>query len=281
MPDLHLELPDLSYVDLHGLAPAVSAVWRRRRQSVSAGGRSRGISCDNQYDQARNLIEQNQYERAIVGFDRVITRQRQSGGGGDVLEGLQPGPRRPPARCADDARRAASSSSPRAPGSRMRRRSQLELRQASGQSVSADAQGDDELKLLALRGLMQSDPESALPVIEKMLNGPSSVRVKDRALFVVSQSRSTRGRDADRRRRQGQQQPRSAAEGDPLHRTDGRSRGVADAGRGLPRDRRRARQARDHPRARATPTLASACWPWPRARRRPNCAAMPCGRWAT
>jgi hypothetical protein len=71
---------------------------------------------------------------------------------------------------------------------------ELEVKQASGQSVSAEAQGDDELKLLALRGLMQSDPETALPVIEKMLAGNSSVRVKDRALFVVSQSRSARGR---------------------------------------------------------------------------------------
>jgi HEAT repeat protein len=71
---------------------------------------------------------------------------------------------------------------------------ELEMKQASGQSVSADDQSSDDLKLLALRSLMQTDPEVAMPVIEKMLAGGSSVRVKDRALFVVSQSRSARGR---------------------------------------------------------------------------------------
>jgi HEAT repeat protein len=42
---------------------------------------------------------------------------------------------------------------------------------------------------------MQTDPEQAFPVIEKMLSGANSPRVKDRALFVVSQSRSPRARD--------------------------------------------------------------------------------------
>jgi hypothetical protein len=70
----------------------------------------------------------------------------------------------------------------------------VEIRQASGQSVSADS-SDEEVKLLALRGMMQSDPETTVPIIEKLLAGNSSVRVKDRALFVLSQSRSTRARD--------------------------------------------------------------------------------------
>src|SRR5262249_34885104 len=71
----------------------------------------------------------------------------------------------------------------------------VELRQASGQRVSPDSQSDDELKLMALRGLMESDPDQALPVIEKMLSGANSPKVKDRALFVVSQSRSARARE--------------------------------------------------------------------------------------
>ena len=42
---------------------------------------------------------------------------------------------------------------------------------------------------------MQSDPEQALPVIEKMLTGTNSPKVKDRALFVLSQSHSARARE--------------------------------------------------------------------------------------
>ena len=48
---------------------------------------------------------------------------------------------------------------------------------------------------MALRGIMQSDPEQALPVIEKMLTGTNSPKVKDRALFVLSQSHSARARE--------------------------------------------------------------------------------------
>jgi HEAT repeats len=72
---------------------------------------------------------------------------------------------------------------------------EVEARQASGQSISPEAQADEELKLLALRGLMQSDPDRAVPMIEQLLAGNSSIKVKSNALFVLSQSRSTRARD--------------------------------------------------------------------------------------
>jgi HEAT repeat protein len=73
---------------------------------------------------------------------------------------------------------------------------EVELRQASGQTIAPESQNDEELKLMALRGLMNSDPDRALPIIEQMLNSASnSPRVKDRALFVLSQAGSARGRE--------------------------------------------------------------------------------------
>jgi HEAT repeat protein len=72
---------------------------------------------------------------------------------------------------------------------------EVEIRQAAGQAISADLQGDEELKLLALRGIMQTDPDKGLPIIEKMLAGGTAPRVRDRALFVLSQSRSPKARD--------------------------------------------------------------------------------------
>jgi len=71
----------------------------------------------------------------------------------------------------------------------------LEVQQAAGQPVSADLQNDEELKLLALRSVMQSDPDKGLPIIEKMLAGGATPRVRDRALFVLAQSRAPRARD--------------------------------------------------------------------------------------
>jgi len=71
----------------------------------------------------------------------------------------------------------------------------VEIQQAVGQPVSAELQNDEELKLLALRGVMQTDPDKGLPIIEKMLAGGATPRVRDRALFVLAQSRSPRARD--------------------------------------------------------------------------------------
>ena len=71
----------------------------------------------------------------------------------------------------------------------------VEIQQAVGQPVSAELQNDEELKLLALRGVMQAEPDKGVPIIEKMLAGSASPRVRDRALFVLSQSRAPRARD--------------------------------------------------------------------------------------
>jgi HEAT repeat protein len=72
---------------------------------------------------------------------------------------------------------------------------EVEIRQASGQPVAPETQNDDEIRLMALRGLMQSDSERAMPIIEQMLAGTNSPKVKDRALFVLSQSGSSRARE--------------------------------------------------------------------------------------
>jgi hypothetical protein len=48
--------------------------------------------------------------------------------------------------------------------------------------------------LLALNGLLHTDSEQALPALEKMITGSQSTRLKLRALFVVSQSKSPRAK---------------------------------------------------------------------------------------
>jgi len=69
----------------------------------------------------------------------------------------------------------------------------LEIRQASGQKVNPDSETDD-LKLMVLNGLMNSDPERAIPMLEKFLQGNQSPRLKERALFVLAQSDSPKAR---------------------------------------------------------------------------------------
>lgn len=70
---------------------------------------------------------------------------------------------------------------------------QLEVRQASGQGGSPESQTDEDLKLLAINSLMNTDAERVVPLLEKLLADPkASPRLKSRALFVLGQSRNQR-----------------------------------------------------------------------------------------
>jgi HEAT repeat protein len=78
---------------------------------------------------------------------------------------------------------------------RERRALELEIRQASGQTPQVEAEDSDELKLMALSGLMNADPARAMPLIKQILQSDSSsAKVRDRALFVLAQSGSAEAR---------------------------------------------------------------------------------------
>lgn len=64
---------------------------------------------------------------------------------------------------------------------------EVEIRGGSGPGE------DEELKLYALNGLMASDPERAVPMLQKFLRGNHPPRLKAQALFVLSQSDSPEG----------------------------------------------------------------------------------------
>ena len=59
-----------------------------------------------------------------------------------------------------------------------------------GVTVNPDNISDEELKLLAIQSLMNSDPEKAVPLLEKIIMGNYPPKLKDKALFVLSQSGS-------------------------------------------------------------------------------------------
>ena len=71
---------------------------------------------------------------------------------------------------------------------------EIEVRQASGEKVNPNAEPDEDLKLMALSGLINSDPERALPILEKLLQGGQSPKLKERALFVLAQNDNPKAR---------------------------------------------------------------------------------------
>jgi HEAT repeats len=84
---------------------------------------------------------------------------------------------------------------------------EIEVQQLNGQSSHPETQTDDELKMLAIQGLMNSDPERALPLLEKVLNGTGSPKEKSKALFVIAQSGSRQSREILGKIARGQSNP--------------------------------------------------------------------------
>ena len=67
---------------------------------------------------------------------------------------------------------------------------EVEIRQSAGQAVAPDRVTDEDLKLIAVNGLMHTEPARAIPILEKIITGNQSSRIKEKALFVLSQSDS-------------------------------------------------------------------------------------------
>ena len=72
---------------------------------------------------------------------------------------------------------------------------QLEINQASGKKISPEEQADEELKLMAIQGLMNAEPARSLPLLEGILNSQKSPQLKKQALFVLGQSRDPKAQD--------------------------------------------------------------------------------------
>jgi len=65
---------------------------------------------------------------------------------------------------------------------------EIEVRQSTGHPVNPESQSDEELKTLALQGLMNSDPQRGVQMIEKRLAGTASPKDKAKMLFVLAQN---------------------------------------------------------------------------------------------
>ena len=89
-------------------------------------------------------------------------------------------------------------------GRRRQRRSKWKSASPPGQQIEPEHVDDEDVKLMAINGLMNSDPDRAMPILEGILNSQQPAKMKERALFVLSQSGSPRAFDiVGERRRSG------------------------------------------------------------------------------
>jgi HEAT repeat protein len=149
---------------------------------------------DRYYRAGQSALEKRDYDRAVDEFNRVIEdkapradgalywrayAENKLGKRNEALATLaQLRKDYPNSHWLDDARAL-----------------EVEVRQYVGRPVSPDNASDEDMKLLILNNLVNSDPERIVPILQKLLAGANSPKVKERALFVLAQSHSQKARD--------------------------------------------------------------------------------------
>jgi len=149
---------------------------------------------DKLYEEGRKLIDESRWDEAIQRFDQVVGQGSERADGAlywkayaQDKQGLQSAAlttlqelrsRFPESRWLDEAKAL-----------------EMKARRESGQPVDPERQGNEDLKLIAINSLIHSDPEKALPLLEKVLRGDASDRLKKKALFVLAQSNSPQARE--------------------------------------------------------------------------------------
>ena len=180
-------------------AAANAAEARARAAAARDQARTMARSAErsgNEYQRGTRFIDRRDYEAAIKSFDQVIEAKDPKADGALYWKAYAQNKlgRR------DQAQATLAQLQNEHPQSRWLNDAKaldVEVRQASGRPVSPDAEGDEELKIFAVNSLMSSDPERAVPVLTKVLRDPKAQpKLKERALFVLAQSKDPKARAA-------------------------------------------------------------------------------------
>jgi HEAT repeat protein len=148
---------------------------------------------DERYDRGTEALDEQRWDEAVRAFDEV------AGMGGrraDAALYWKAYAQRKAGRTAE-ALTTIAELRRKAPQSRWLKEAQAleqEIRQSSGQRMTPETTADEDLKLLALDGLMQTQSSRAIPMLREFLATNKSPKLRDRALFVLSQSQEPEAR---------------------------------------------------------------------------------------
>jgi len=165
----------------------------------------------DEYDSGTDAIDEEEWTQAVGHFDRAIAMKGKRADAALYWKAyaLTRAGRRP------DALAAIAQLETSAPQSRWlddARALEIEIRQGSGQRPAVESQSDEEMKLIAINSLMHRSPDEAVPMLEKFLAGSGSVKLKKKALFVLSQGGSARAREVVTEIARGRRNPQLQSE---------------------------------------------------------------------
>ncbi len=154
-------------------------------------GRDRG---ERRYERGSRALDRREWNDAIASFDEVVAAGEARADGALYWKAyaLAKLGRRPEALAALDELGKTHPASRWLNDARVMR---VEIGQAGGKPLDPEDASDDEMKLMAINALMQSEPERSVPLLEKLLQKPGAPKLRERALFVLSQSGSPRARE--------------------------------------------------------------------------------------
>jgi HEAT repeat protein len=146
------------------------------------------------YDAGQQALDSSRWDRAVTNFDRVIEMK---GSRADAALYWKAFAQNRLGQRAEALSTIATLQKdfPKSRYIEQARALDVEVRRDAGQPVRPEAQSDEELKLLAIQALQNSDPEQAVPMLQKILQGTGSPALKERALFVLAQSDSPKARE--------------------------------------------------------------------------------------
>lgn len=167
---------------------------REARSAVERDSERQSRNRDQRaYDQAQRQLDQGHWEAAAKAFAEVAATRSARADGALYWQAYA----QDRAGQRSEALATIAELSKTYPDSRYRRQAQaleVEVRSRLGQPVRPEAQADEELKLIAVNALLAQNPDRALPLLEKVLQNPSSPRLQERALFVLAQTEHPRAR---------------------------------------------------------------------------------------
>jgi HEAT repeat protein len=162
--------------------------------ATDAEGLDEQAGSDKAYPLGQKALEERHWDKAVEAFDESIQQKSSRSDGALYWKAYAQnklGQR-------DGALQTLQSLSSGFPKSRWlgdAKALEIEIRGGMGQPVSPDSQADEDLKLMAINALISSDPERALPILQKMLQGNQSPKIKEKALFILAQSGSAPARE--------------------------------------------------------------------------------------
>jgi HEAT repeat protein len=148
----------------------------------------RSTESGGHYESGKSYLSRRQYEQAIARFDRVIAAKGANVDGSLYWKSFaqfRMGK-------SDDALATIAllrKDYPQSPYNADAKALEAEVKKRGGQPINPADIDNDELKVLAIQGLMNTDPARAIPLLEGVLNNTNSLHVKRQALYTLAGSK--------------------------------------------------------------------------------------------